>query len=917
MTHAAYTSKEGSRFLIGNRFMERELTVRGRKIATSRLTNKLTGTVFRTGSSDFALKINSSTVLTPADFVVTGTATPRSASRGRQLVVKLANRKHGLSVELRYRILPDDFYMRKQVVVDGKENLINWVEVERLRMQDGTRFRYGGFGQPLFVSHQLFMGLEYPAGHNLLRGDKTISLRHYPGRKGRIMSRNAVIGVCPDTVNNRIKDWFLEYIDRHRARPIRKFFCEYPNSQKNRRTDITTWFFDEAHETFYKQGIRPDSIMIHTNQCWVEPQSVMKEMPEHKQLIPASLLKRKAKQKLGAETGFHLNAGGGRGSTDHAWLAEHFDMISSRYYCMADPRVKKELKKNLLHLTTKYDAVMFSFDWIWWKTALECPKDNHRGHIKGIRYSREAITDAYLEILEALRKANPDIVLQDIEAELSPWWLLWSEGLAGYTGEGPNLTHDYIASKHWAWFRKNTVFPMSDIWEPSYHPIEGGLGYITPQRKGEYGSREFLAAGIMPFIRGGFIIDVQWNLPKLTQKEKDAYVRVLKWGFPRHDVLLANTTFILGNPRKAQVYGYAHFKPDNRGIIGIFNPAHWRADKARIVLDERAHFHHGVQEPCIVKVVYPYLEVMPGTFNYGDSVTLDVQGGDLMILEVIPCSQVKEPLLAGCRYRILNSGSCRLLGLPGEEKTLRLLNPEDVTSVRIDGNKTQGQEWRFRFKGKPRETFAVKNLRSGKGARRGRDKKTHKLSFAITIPANEKVRLRFLTEVFLEEGSLTEVEGKELEKMVEDVVKKLGMSKTHKLGVADHRRSLTVDIFEAKAQGATRSSLRNNGRVIDIKQKEVPHKKLDYVGRHPHTESKVGQRTWGTSEALSSGRVSLDLSINFREAGVRVWLERETRLVSSPTVTVSPLKFNPEDSLPQPDEWSTGMRTIVNLVDEV
>lgn len=891
MTDPAYILKADDLFRLGNKFIERAIAItNGGIITTIGLKNKLTGREFVTTAIEFAVKINHATVLTARDFTVIGDRIEDLADGGKRLVVRLSNEEHGLSVEVYYQIQPDDFYLRKYLVVHGKKNLINAIEVEQFKIAGGGHFRFGGFGQPLFVNRQLFMGLEYPAGHNLVSRDKTIALKHYPGRRGEITSKTAVVGVCPDTVNNRVHDWFLKYLDRNRARPITGFFREYYNMQRGRTTESKTWGFDEAYKVLYAQGIKMDSIMVGTNQFWIEPKSVMREVPEHRQAVPLSWLKKESQAKLGAAVGIHVNTGGGRDSTDHKWLAEHFDMISAKYYCLADPRVKEELKKNLLHLLRKYDVAMFSFDWIWWKTCLECPKSNHRGHIQGWRYSREAITDAYIDVLRTLRKENPDIVLQDIEAELSPWWLLYAECLAGYTGEGPNLTHEYIAGKHRGWLKKNTVFPMSDIWEPSYHGIEGGFGYGPPKRKGEYTTREFLAAVLMPFLRGQQIVDVHWCFKNLTQQEKDAYIKVLKWGLARHDVLLANTTFILGDPARQEVYGYAHFREDNRGIIGIYNPAHWQNEKVKIVLDEKAHFYYGVNEPCVVKVVYPWQEILPGLYRYGDSVNLEVPGGGLMVLEVIPYGQVKEPLLTGCRYKVLDTNCCQLIGMPGSSKTVKLLNPEKATSVRIDGQPMpQGDVWQVRIKGKPSGAFALTDLRIHAQGDAAQSRPSHKISFRIEVPQNEKVRLRYMTDRCFAEEALTEVEGKENEHQAADKAKGIG-------------------------QSATAVTLKNNGRQVEIKQREAKINSLVSVGRHPVTKIKELLRTWGTSDELSSGRWVFTLAVDSSVSpAVRVWLERETRLCTAPKVEFASAEFALDDVLPVPDEWADKQRTTLKL----
>jgi len=913
----AYIRNEGTLFLMGNRRLERKISIACGRLTTTSLCNKLTRRSFRTCSAEFLLRVNNSVVLTNRDFVVRDTVIRNAKGATQKLAVTLSSKPQGLALEVTYALGPDDFYMRKYLKVLNQGDLINEIHVEEFLMRGVRSLRFGGFGQPLFVDRQLFLGLEYPAGYNVVGKDKTISLKHFPGRNGEVVSKKAVIGVCPDTVNNRVKDWFLKYVDENRARPIRGFFKEFYNMQNTvRYTDINSWCFDEAKELLYDQGIRMDSLMLCCNDHWVEPQSIMKEMPAHKQAIPLPLLKKEGKEKTGAELGVHVNTAGGRSSADHQWFAEHFDMISAKYYCMADPRVKEELKKNLLQLVKKYGVAMYSFDWVWLKTALECPKANHRGHIKGVRYSREAITDAYIELLQALREANPDIVLQDIEAEHSPWWLLHSEALAGYAGEGSDLPHEYVAGKHRGWLKKNTVFPMSDIWDPSYHPIESGFGCGIPKRKGELDFREFLAAAILPFMTGSQVVDVNWYLRNFNDKERDAYVRILKWGLARQDIFLASSTFILGDPAKAEVYGYSHFRGDNRGIIGIYNPAHWQSAKAKIVLDEKAHFRFGKKEPCIVKTVYPYQEVLDGLFRYGDSFEVTVPGSGLMVFEIIPRSQTDGPVLAGCRYKVLDNHCCQLLGMPGQKKHLRLFNPENGQPLQIDGCEAEGNEWEVEIHGQPHEEFEVQNLQVQAMTGAGGGRPGRRVKFGITIPENERVRLRFLTDLFFEVESLTEVEGEELEKAVHERMTRMGKAQKERHRQA-YRNDLGRAMFYKKCSGAVASTLTNNGREIGTTLKEVGIKALISVGRHPDSKSRAVLRTWGTSEELSSGEVEFALRVDRPEARTRLWLDKEIALTCCQKVEFRCPGFDREDLLVAPDEWQDKTRDTMCLVPRV
>lgn len=818
-----YVKKSGSDFVIGNCFLERTVGVRKGRIETTSFRNKLTGCDLKVTSRELLLKINDTVTLSNRDFTVTGTSVENAARGGRRLIISLCNEKHALDVELRFEVRSAEFYMRKEIKISKSANLINEIHVESLSTRGRKDFQYGGFGQPIFVMGQFFMGLEYPAGYNIVEKASSISLRHYPGRTGAVRSKKAVLGVCPDTVNNRIRDWFLEYIDAHRARPIKKFFSEYMNmSGPARLTDIKTWCFDDAQKMFQDQGLGIDCIVVSSSNSWVDPKSVMGELPEKKQAIPMSTLKRQARTKLGAGVAVHVNTAGGRGSSDHAWFAEHFDMISERYYCLADPRARRELTKNLLHLLRKYGVKMFSFDWIWWKTGWECPHGHHRGHIKGVKYGREAITDSMIEILQALRRENPDIVLQDLEIELSPWWLFYGEALWSYAGEGNNIPHAHIDGSMKGW-SKRTVFPLSDIWYAVNVPFGAGL----PRKKGEFDFKEFVDAVVMGYMRGSQIEEMYWYVKNLTAREKKAFTEVVKWARSRQDILLANTTFILGEPRRTEPYGFTHFRKDNRGVIGIHNPAHWEDRNVELLLNESAHFYQ-TGEPCIVKIVHPYEAVLDGTYGYGDSIALSVQGGEVLVLETLPVSRAEG---------IESGPELCLAANDAVVSNLKTAVPEAAKTSKL------------------------------------------KVSFTLAVPDGEIVRLKVIGELQFHKDSLSEMEGLTLEEELEALNKRrlLSSARVRK----EHLRTLTAESFVQKTQPAIAFSLKNKSRRIAVQREVKDNWRITYIGPHPLRRNRPLSRTWGTSPELQSGKVEFTVSSAMPGAIISLWLERERAKGSS------------------------------------
>lgn len=609
---------------LSNRFLKREIMFGPEGVRTVSFVNLLTERKFPVLSEEFVLVLQGGKILTSRNFRCLSRSFSRS-SKEQCLRTRLLNESTGIGVSITYRLGTNDFYTRKQISVEAGDTLVRKIAVEHFKDQRRATFRFGGFGQPVFWNEEVFLGLEYPAGYNLAHRDGTISLVHHPGRKGLIESKIAVFGVCPDTVNNRIRDWFFRYIEENRARPVRKFHAQYGGRPFHKKgVDLS-----EEGRFFRKYGICVDNVYILADIGWFEPKGIMLVRPENEQKFSLRQLAENAK-KLGAKMGFHCNTGGGRSSGDHEWYRQHFDMITSRYYCLADLRVREQLQTNLLTLVKRYGAGLFSFDWMWLHTAWDCPHSNHRGHIAGTKFGREAITDSFIEIARALREAQPGVFLEDLEVEHSPWWLFYVDALWSYAGEGSGLRHEFIDGNLIGWWKRG-VFPFSSIWYACMPPYS----IFGPEEKDGYDLRTFIDAVVMSYIRGSQVEEMWHYIPNLSETYRAPYAKVIQWARKRADIILANTTPVGGDPKRYHVYGYAHFRQDNCGVIGLYNPAYWKDQKIQLRLDEKMHFYR-TDRAYFLEITYPYKEYLPGTYRYGDTFSVSVAGGELVVLEVRP-----------------------------------------------------------------------------------------------------------------------------------------------------------------------------------------------------------------------------------------------------------------------------------------
>ncbi|MFH1761426.1 MAG: hypothetical protein ABIA63_10045, partial [bacterium] len=246
-------------YTLENSYLKREISVDQQKLATVKITNKLTGQDFNIESEEFSVKFQEGGLLTNNNFLVTDVDEQTLEDGGKRLIIYMDNSSQGLELIANYELLGADFYTRKWILIKNVSDstlLLEVVEPERMRIV-GAELEYSGFGaqgmgdfisqtvnqdhymannynqfdfeikvkykdwpnecplgQPVIIS-DFFMGLEYPAAYNCVYNQEYIFLRHYPGcnleSNQDFTSRKVVIGVGED---GDIRSRFIEYIVR-------------------------------------------------------------------------------------------------------------------------------------------------------------------------------------------------------------------------------------------------------------------------------------------------------------------------------------------------------------------------------------------------------------------------------------------------------------------------------------------------------------------------------------------------------------------------------------------------------------------------------------------------------------------------------------------------------------------------------
>jgi len=729
--------REGDQFEIGNSCLARTFSMEP-YLATISVENRLTGRRFNVRGVEFVLDLGKAESITSSDFAIEEVKSDPDAGT---LQFVLRHEDTGIRAVVGYELEPKSFFMRKRLFLDTGSVYVRSVEVERLSFIGAelapmvadslnvvpvepvndlkSRPRPSlwdiGVGQPVFVADEIFVGLEHPAGHNGYDQLGVIFLRHYPGKAGKIECKPAVLGVAANRSRERVGDVFLRYIHSIRARPVKRitefFFDTHVFDERTREV------IDTARGVFTERGVKLDIVTLNG---WAEPREGIME-PPRKCPDLLGLATEYTRKQLGCPLGLHIYTSGCRSHVLRDWIADHFDMIYVQpgergrgAYCLADARAENALTANLTRYVREHGVGMYYYDW----GTFNCPAGDHRGHMPG--YGTEAIADAFIRQLEAVRAVSPDIFLCDT-GWFSPWWLKWYDSV--YYGPGGDwngnldgppsfATVDLLGS--WRDSAMKRRFETRPHYPATGYINHGAISYHWQAwvKRAPQPRQSFVNYAAMMFLLGPQIAEYILTLPELSEANRDDLATVHHWGIARDDWLLADTRPVGGDPMKGEVYGFTHIVDGNRGVIGIRNPTVLE-QKAEFVCDEKAGFWPA-DEPFFVMETYPRMRAMPTPVRYGESIELDMSGHELRVLEVGQQRSLPRPMALGRNERLIESTPTRtVIALLGEHAgATQIVSPVELKEVLLDGTdatvESGGREATIELAGKASEPPAVR-----------------------------------------------------------------------------------------------------------------------------------------------------------------------------------------------------------------
>jgi hypothetical protein len=169
--------------------------------------------------------------------------------------------------------------------------------------------------------------------------------------------------------------------------------------------------------------------------------------------------------------------------------------------------------------------------------------------------------------------------------------------------------------------------------------------------------------------RGNRLLTFYMNPEKFPNPERDwpFLAGLIRWA--RHNAAtLARTEMILGDPYRMEAYGYAHFL-GQRGILALRNPF-LQPRTVHLKLDDSCGWSasEAGAGAYTATVVFPYHETLPPSLRHGDTLTLELQPYQTLLIELAPRA-ASPATLTGVRARELEhlqrGISWEVFGLPG------------------------------------------------------------------------------------------------------------------------------------------------------------------------------------------------------------------------------------------------------------
>ncbi len=607
-------------------------------------------------------------------------------------------------LRLTYCLERDAFFLKRRVSIRDTVQGLHFLRkmgAREGRVENVSQVvKTGGYGQPVALlvgDGGAFAGMEYPTAENNLQflDEQTVRLScsRFVGKKIEsdwLESEWVVVGLTP---NPYLKQWFARYLETLRVAPLRPYLL-YNTWYDLRAPEMVQDSLNILNESnirriiglfrknmVEKYDLRLDAFVLDDGWDVYRSDWVLrkKEFPHGLKPLAEELARD------GTRLGIWFGPIGGYSHRDWRinWMKSHGYEVVGDQLCLAGRNYSQLFKKRVTAMVKNQAVAYFKWDGI----QFSCSEADH-GHPVGI-YSRRAVMDSTIAMCQAVREANPEVFLNITSGTwLSPWWLkyanqIWMQGYDYGYADVPSISRRDAAITYRDFVLYDDLVKQ-DFWFPIANLMTHGIIKGHLQKLG--GEREpldkFTDNALLYVARGVSMWELYISPDLLTEGEWQAIARSIRWAKDRFEVL-KHTEMVGGDPGKRQPYGYLH-AAGTRIILAARNPF-IRSQVLRVKLDPAA----GVDERAaslVLERIYPTHWVAPQLYAAGAVLEIPLQGYETAVYELYPLEEATHPLLGGATYRVASRDSGEItLEVLATDVSLRLLNPEKIRRITVDG----------------------------------------------------------------------------------------------------------------------------------------------------------------------------------------------------------------------------------------
>jgi hypothetical protein len=425
---------------LANANLDFRLSLRGGKLASRSLGNKLANETVDLPATDFALEFEGGSVVNAPDMRVR--VTRQDAERIELLYGGGGEATRDLEVLVAYSLVPGKHYLRKQLALrqPGKgrrlrlmrADLDPWQGVRReWKSAQADRLRYGS--HPIFCE-TMWAGVEFVAAFNEYHDDGFV-LRSRPG--GKVLTadwlklHSTVAGV---TAPGGARDSFLRYIDDVRLAPPR-LVADY-NSWWSLPEIFNQDLYLELVRTlvqslYEKHGVFFD--YVTADMGWSDRHSIWGV--NRKDFLQGLSPVVEAIRTAGGKLGLWMSPSEVYPPViDYAWARQNgYAVLEDKAISLGDPKYREAAKEQLARLVKENQLGHMKFDgFIARETAAHddlLPGDD----------SVEPLAEASLELITAAKEADPALFTEPTYLNswanyISPWIIKYADSVWGNSG---------------------------------------------------------------------------------------------------------------------------------------------------------------------------------------------------------------------------------------------------------------------------------------------------------------------------------------------------------------------------------------------------------------------------------------------------------------------------------------------------